>query len=152
VRLGGVRIAIVASGQKPERHERVEEVSCRAGVQAKTSADRVEVFRATREFAEHTYLDSAQERLRSPERESRLQDLFGSCLPVHSFSASLLPRTLETKLIMLSLVPQICHDCSGLLCRERPQRLKTIATRCGTDLAGPAGSSPSACRAGIAQL
>ena len=52
-------------------------------MQPEAPAEGVEALRAARQLGEHAHLDRAQQRLRGPERQARLQNPLGSQLIWH---------------------------------------------------------------------
>jgi len=78
VAVGRVRICVAIALQEPERHEGIEEIARRPGVQAQLRAQLLRARRRSRQLREQLELDSAEQGFRRPEPESRLQDAFGA--------------------------------------------------------------------------
>ena len=86
--LGRVGVGVPRALEEPERGERVEKVPGRPRMEAEAPAEHLEFLRAVGEFGEHAHLDGAQEGLRRPERQSRLQNPFGGERLAHPFIVS----------------------------------------------------------------
>ena len=102
--VGGVRvlgvIAVAIARQEPERDERVEEVRPAARMEPDPVAELRRRHRRRAERREHLELDRRQQRLRGPETETDLEDLFrgrfcrhGATVPVCRFCGKLMVKS-----------------------------------------------------------
>jgi hypothetical protein len=76
VGLERIRVDAVIAVQQFQRDQRIEKIARRARMQPKPVLQRRKVGRSAGQCTEHTEFDGAQKRLRGPEAQANLHDMF----------------------------------------------------------------------------